>query len=146
MEALTRPYEGIVIVHPDTPEEGQKEIFQRNKAVIEEFGGELHNLDTWGKRLLANPIKKNRQGIYFHATFKTNPEAIAEIERRMKIDERILRFFHQRLNDNTSLDEHLKAFKDSIEASIAREREKEAKFQKKLAARQARAAAKDHGE
>ncbi len=135
VETLIRPYESVVIVHPDASEEDQKALFQRNKSIIESFQGEIVNLDTWGKRKLANPIQKNVRATYFHTLFKATPEAIAELERTMGINDKVLRFMHTRLEDETDLNKFLENFRKSIQEVAEREREREAKFQAKRAAR-----------
>lgn len=130
-----RPYEGVVLVHPDASEDEQKTLFKRNKSIIEEqFGGSLKNLDTWGKRNLANPIEKLKKANYFHMTFEANPQAIAELERTMRINDKVLRFMHTRLEDGTDLNAHIENFKKALADSAAREREREAKFQARKAA------------
>lgn len=130
-----RPYEGIILIHPDVPEEEQKALFRRNKAIIEEqFGGSVKHLDTWGKRNLANPIEKNKKAIYFHTTFEANPKTIAELERTMRINDHVLRFMHTRLEDGTNLESYVENFKKALAESAAREREREAKFQARKAA------------
>lgn len=130
-----RPYEGVILLHPDTPEEEQKTLFRKNKAIIEgQFGGSVKNLDIWGKRNLANPINKLKKAIYFHTTFEANPQAIAELERTMRINDNVVRFVHTRLQDGTDLNAHLERFKQSLAETAAREREREAKFQARRAA------------
>lgn len=75
-----RPYEAVILLHADTNEEEQKTLFRKNKAIIEEqFGGSVKNLDTWGKRNLANPIEKMKKALYFHTTFEANPQAVTEL-------------------------------------------------------------------
>lgn len=130
-----RPYEGVILVHPDASEEDQKTLFKKNKAIIEEqFGGTLNTLDTWGKRTLSNPIVKLKKAVYFHTTFAANPQAIAELERTMRINDKVLRFMHTRLEDGMDLATHMENFKKSLAESAAREREREAKFQARKAA------------
>lgn len=130
-----RPYEGVILVHPDASEDEQKTLFKKNKAIIEEqFGGSLKTLDSWGKRTLSNPIEKLRKAVYFHATFEANPQAIAELERTMRINDRVVRFMHTRLEDGMDLGTHMENFKKSLSESAAREREREAKFQARKAA------------
>jgi small subunit ribosomal protein S6 len=130
-----RPYEAVILVHPDASEEEQKTLFKRNKSIIEEqFGGSVKSLDTWGKRNLANPIEKFKKANYFHACFEANPQAIAELERTMRINDRVLRFMHTRLEDGTDLTAHIENFKKALADSAAREREREAKFQARKAA------------
>jgi small subunit ribosomal protein S6 len=130
-----RPYEGVVLVHPDASEDDQKTLFKKNKAIIEDqFGGSLKTVDTWGKRTLSNPIEKIRKAVYFHVTFAANPAAIAELERTMRINDKVLRFMHTRLDDDMDLATHMENFKKSLAESAAREREREAKFQARKAA------------
>lgn len=140
-----RPYEGVIIMHPDASEEDQKALFRRNKSIIEEFAGEVKHLDTWGKRTLANPIEGMKKAIYFHTTFQAKPEAIAELERTMRINDHVIRFMHTRLEEGTDLTAHLENFKKALADSAAREREREAKFQARRAAQGARGPRRDDG-
>lgn len=87
-----RNYENLVIVKPTfTAEEIQASI-----AAIEETitsnGGEIAATSPMGMRKLAYPINKNERG-YFHVIYYTAaPAAIAEIERRFRINEDLIRF------------------------------------------------------
>ena len=96
-------YEAVVILHPDTSMEEQKQLFQKNKGIVESTKGSFFSLETWGKRNLANTIKGLRKGIYFHVVFESGPEAIAELERTMRINDRVLRFMHVRLDERIPL-------------------------------------------
>jgi small subunit ribosomal protein S6 len=139
-----RPYEGVILVHPDTNEEDQKTLFRRNKQIIEEqFGGKVNHLDTWGKRNLSNMIGKQKKAIYFHTTFTANPQAIAELERTMRISDNVIRFMHTRLDERMDLTKFVEDFKKALADSAAREREREAKFQARRAAQGARGPRRD---
>lgn len=130
-----RPYEAVILLHPDTTEDDQKTLFKKNKAIIEEqFGGSVKHLDTWGKRNLGNPIAKLKKAIYFHTSFEANPQAIMELERTMRINDNVLRFLHTKLEDGTDLTKFVESFKNALAESAAREREREAKFQARKAA------------
>lgn len=130
-----RPYECVIIVKPEATEEKQKNLFKKNKQIIESFKGELTHVETWGRRRLANPIKKEKAGLYFHTLFTANPQSIAELERTMRINEDVLRFVHVRLDDRTDLNKHLEAFKENIAQAQQRDRER---FAEKQAARNKR--------
>lgn len=131
-----RPYEVVVLMHPDATEDEQKALFKKNKAIIEEqFGGEVKHLDTWGKRNLSNPIAKSKRAIFFHSTFTANPQAVSELERTMRINDKVLRFMHTSLDDRTDLARYVENFKKALADSAAREREREAKFQARRAQR-----------
>ena len=126
-----RPYEAVVLVHPDANEEEQKSLFRKNREIIRSFGGELNHLDTWGKRYLANPARRQNRAIFFHATFTAGPNAISELERTMKINDSVLRFMHTRLPDGTNLSKHVEGFKAALAESGNREKERQEKAQKR---------------
>lgn len=130
---VTRKYEGVVILHPDTSEVDQKNLFKRNADIIKSFKGEVNHLDTWGKRRLANPINKLPRGIYFHTTFTAKGDCIKELERTMGINDRVLRFTHVRLDDRISLTKFVEEFKSALAETIKREQEREAKMQARRA-------------
>ncbi|MBL7544577.1 MAG: 30S ribosomal protein S6 [Bdellovibrionaceae bacterium] len=130
-------YEGVIMLHPDTTAEDQKEFFKRNKDILKSFSGEYHSVETWGKRTLAYPIAKMKKALYFHALFKSEPGSIAELERTMRINEKVVRFMHTRLDDRKPLAKHLEDFKNQLKVSAEREREREAKIQARKAARAA---------
>lgn len=129
-----RPYEAVIIMHPDAGLEEQKELFRKNRETIKGFGGDVVSLDTWGKRSLANEIGKLRKGIYFHTTFEGAPATIMELERTMRINDKVLRFMHTRLDERVPLSKHIEGFRKSIKESAEREKEREAKAQMRRAA------------
>ncbi len=129
-----RNYEVVVLMHPDASAEEQKELFKKNKGIIEQFGGSIYSLDTWGKRTLANQIGKTRKAVYFHSTFEARPAAIMELERTMRINDKVLRYMHTRLDDKETLAKYMETFKKAIVESANKEKEREAKIQAKRAA------------
>ena len=136
---LKRPYEVVILMHPDANLEEQKALFTKNKATIASFKGSVHSVETWGKRNLATAIGKIRKAVFFHSTFEANPQAVMEIERTMRINDKVLRFMHTRLDDRTTPAKHLEAFKKGLAESAAKEKEREAKAQlRRQAAQQAR--------
>lgn len=142
-EVIKKPYEVVILMHPDATLQDQKDLFTKNKSIIQNFKGSIHSLETWGKRNLGNPIAKSKKAIYFHATFEAQTAAIAELERTMRINDKVLRFMHTALDPRESLSKFMENFKKGLQESAAREREKEAKIQ---ARRAAAAAARSHGD
>ena len=132
---VIRPYEAIIMMDSNTSEEQQKELFKRNKGIIESFSGEINHIDLWGKRKLANPIEKKTRAVYFHSTFTATPTAIAELERTMKLNEGVLRVVHTRLSEKVTLAKYLENFKAQLAETLVKEKEKEAKFKARKAAR-----------
>jgi small subunit ribosomal protein S6 len=129
-----RPYEAVIIMHPDTSADDLKTALKKNKTVIQDFGGNVFSLDTWGKRHLANPIGKLKKAHYFHAIFEAKPQTIHELERVMGINDKVLRFMHTRLDERLSVAKHAENFKKGLQETLAREKEREAKIQMKKAA------------
>lgn len=126
-ELPNRNYEGVIILHPDVTEEQQKAFFKKSTETIQSFKGRMNHIDTWGKRRLANPIEKMKLGTYFHVTFESQPECVNELERTMRIDERVIRFAHMKLDERQSLADHVEKFKNALIESNKREQEREAK-------------------
>ena len=134
---LKRPYEVVILVQQDATLDEQKEILRKNKATIESFKGGVHTLETWGKRTLATPIGRLKKAIYFHSTFEADTQAVAELERTMRINDKVLRFMHTRIDERTTLPKFVEAFKKGLAESANREKEREAKAQARRAAAQA---------
>lgn len=139
---LRRKYEQVVILHPDSSEDEQKNFFRKQKEILASFSGIINHLDTWGKRRLGNPIQRLTRGHYFHMTFEAIGDAISELERTMRINDRVLRFQHTRLDDRVSLAKFVEKFKDALVETANREREREIKNQQRKAMR-AEAARRD---
>ena len=132
---ILRKYEAVIIMHPDASEEDQKALFRKNREIIQSFSGSTHHLDTWGKRKLGNPIERLTRGNYFHMTFEAAGDCVAELERTMRINDKVLRFQHTRLDDRVSLAKFVDKFKEALVETANREREREIKNQQRKAMR-----------
>lgn len=87
-----RNYESLYIIHPDVVGDELTAKMEKFQAVLTDQAAEIHKLDNWGTRKLAYPIKKVERGNYVQTLFCAEPEVIAEFERRLRLDEQILRF------------------------------------------------------
>lgn len=87
-----REYELIFIVHPDLDENAFKEIVERVSGWITEGGGQVQKTELWGKRQLAYPIKKHKEGQYVYLQINMEPAFSAQLERNLRLTEPILRF------------------------------------------------------
>lgn len=132
-KTVTRPYEVVIMMDPDTAEADQKALFKKNKSIIESFSGSVNHIDTWGKRKLANPIGNKHRALYFHSTFVASPDAIRELERTMGLNDKILRAVHTRLSEKVPLAKHVENFKLQLADTMQKEKEKEAKFKARKA-------------
>ena len=85
-------YESLYIIHPEIVGEELTALVEKFQAVLTDQSAEIFKLDNWGVRKLAYPIKKVERGSYIQVLFTAGPEVIAEYERRLRLDENILRF------------------------------------------------------
>ena len=85
-------YESLYIIHPEVVGDELTAMVDKFQQVLTDQGAEIFKLDNWGVRKLAYPIKKVERGCYVQVLFTAGPEVIAEYERRMRLDEKILRF------------------------------------------------------
>jgi len=94
-----RKYETIFILQPDLSEDEINVITGRAKEIISSYKGELFRMDDWGVRKLAYSIKKFARGRYYYARFDGGAELIAELERRLRLDEKVLRYQSVNITD-----------------------------------------------
>lgn len=94
-----RKYESFFIVDPDLPEDAYQGVAQKFRGVVESGGGTVLSYAPWGKKKLAYSVKKKFYGYYVLMEFASGPDLIAELERTMRIDERVLKFITVKLDD-----------------------------------------------
>lgn len=87
-----RTYESIFIVHPEVVGDDQTAIIDKYKTILTDQGAEVLKLDNWGVRTLAYPVKKQTKGCYVLVIFDAESTVIAEFERRMRIDDKVIKF------------------------------------------------------
>ena len=83
-------YEAMVVISTKQEEEAVKGLVERFKGLIEE-NGTLVSVDEWGKKRLAYMINKETEGYYVLYTFESNAAFPAELSRRLRITEGLLR-------------------------------------------------------
>ena len=86
-----REYEVMFIVDPEIEEEEISQEIEKVKSLITEHGGEVESVDEWGKRQLAYPIRKKREGHYVVINFKGNSTLPQRLRDEIKLDSKILR-------------------------------------------------------
>ncbi|MBL3699450.1 30S ribosomal protein S6 [Leucobacter luti] len=85
------PYELMVILDPGIDERTVAPSMEKFLGVIRTAGGEIENVDIWGKRRLAYEINKQSEGIYVVVNFTASHEATAELDRQLGLSEAVLR-------------------------------------------------------
>jgi len=92
-------YELLFIVQPNLDEEGLNALVARIQQVITDNQGQIIKVEQMGRRKLAYPLKKQREGIYVLIQAGLERVAMAELERALKLSEDVLRYMLLRLDE-----------------------------------------------
>ena len=87
-----RMYETIYIVQPDLGDEEIKALSTKVQDIVANMNGDFKRLEDWGTRKLAYAINKNPRGRYFYLRFDGDSALIAELERRLRLDDKVIRY------------------------------------------------------
>ena len=96
MQAVRR-YELMLVLRPDAPDERAAAVIDRTTRYVVASGGQIVKVAPWGRRRLAYPIDRYREGSYHIVVFESPAEAIAELERSLQITEDVLRYLVTRV-------------------------------------------------
>jgi small subunit ribosomal protein S6 len=92
-------YEHTFIARQDVSPQQVDALVAEVSSLVREMGGDVKKTEYWGLKNLAFRIKKNRKGHYAHLALDAPPAAVHEMERRLKINEDILRFLTIRVDE-----------------------------------------------
>ncbi|OHB33256.1 MAG: 30S ribosomal protein S6 [Desulfuromonadaceae bacterium GWC2_58_13] len=87
-----RTYETIYIVHPEVVGDGYNAVVDKFKGILTDQQASILKVDEWGTRKLAYQVKKQGRGTYVLMAYEAGPTVVAELERRMRIDENVIKF------------------------------------------------------
>ena len=90
-------YENVFIARQDMSPAQVENLADEYVSVMESLGGKVEKREHWGLKTLAYRIKKNRKGHYVLFNFDTTGDAVAELERRMRLSEDVLRYLTVRI-------------------------------------------------
>lgn len=120
---MARDYELGIIVNPDVGDDQARAIVERVTQTIASGDGQVVRVNAWGRRRLAYPIERHRDGLYFFFDLILNPETTSELERSIRVNEDVLR--------------HLLKVRDPRVVAQQRQRDAEAEAQAAIQAAQA---------
>ena len=85
-------YELTLVLNGKLEEDAKNAALEKAQEFIARFNGTVTNVDDWGKKRLAYDIQKVKEGFYYFIRFDAEPTAPAEIEKRMRIADNVIRY------------------------------------------------------
>ncbi|MBV9743745.1 MAG: 30S ribosomal protein S6, partial [Acidobacteriia bacterium] len=93
-----RIYEELFIIKPDAPDEEADQFVEQLRNQLTTAGGTVDKVDKWGKRRLAYRVDKYHEGTYVLLQFSAGPEAVKELERRLRVSDMVIKFLTVRID------------------------------------------------
>jgi small subunit ribosomal protein S6 len=94
-----RKYEVGLVISPELEEEALTALIEKVEQWITESGGEVLNVDHWGRRKLAYSIHKFTDGYYVFVTAEMEPHSVKTLEQNLNLSEAVLRYLTTRVEE-----------------------------------------------
>jgi small subunit ribosomal protein S6 len=108
-----RLYDLIFIARPATPEDEIKKVEHAVEHACADKGGKIEKTEHWGTRKLAYRVAKHREGIYVYYQIRTtHGELIHELERRLKVQDSVIKYMTIRLDEDIKRQKKLASIRD----------------------------------
>ena len=104
-----RTYEVAFIAAPNTAEDDLSKLNSQIEQIITDRGGKITKVDNWGRRKLAYRIGKFDEGVYTFVYFEGAGKEIAEVERRLRVTDFVIRYLTVRTDEALKRAEKLKS-------------------------------------
>jgi small subunit ribosomal protein S6 len=108
-----RLYDVVVVLAPDESPEQTTAATEGFKKILTDGGANLVTEEPWGRRRLAYPIGKRKEGIYHYWQAEAGAETVAELDRRMKLSDSVLRHLIVRIDEEVRRSVKLKARREA---------------------------------
>ena len=110
---MQRTYELMFIVRPDMPEEEQDKLISSLETQVNNAGGTVKNVEKMGKRRLAYVVRKFQDGLYMLMILEGEGGMVKEIERRLRVNEPVIKFLTVRVDEEQKRLAKVKAIRDT---------------------------------
>lgn len=119
-----RRYETLIMLAPNLEAEVMETFKSKVDSIMSSFSGQLVSFEDWGRRRLSYPVMKEMFGHYLLYDFQGSPELSSELERNLKIDEKVFKFMTLVKDKKFTDDDLAKAKQDLLDEAARREAEK----------------------
>ena len=99
---MRRDYELGFILNPEVSEDEIRSLLDRIEQIVANYGGQIFKVNQWGRRRLAYPIERHRDGYYIFIDMTLTPETVTEIERTLRVSETVFRYMMKRRDPKTA--------------------------------------------
>lgn len=89
--STSRQYELVYIVTPEATEQEIADLHTQIEQIVQRYGGTFDKTENWGRRKLAYEIGHHREGTYVVETISGSGELMKEIDRRLRVIDRVIR-------------------------------------------------------
>lgn len=108
-----RTYELMFILRPDMPEEDQDKLVSNLENQVQTAGGTVKSVERMGRRRLAYFVRNFQDGIYVLLTLEGEGGMVKEIERRLRVNEPVIKFLTVRVDEEQKRLAKVKAIRDT---------------------------------
>jgi len=98
-----KEYETIYILRADVDSEAAERIQARVSDALEREHGKLVKVESWGRRKLAYPVRKQRKGVYVYLKYVGGGGLVAEVERNLKLQDAVVKYMTVQTSDEVDL-------------------------------------------
>lgn len=113
-----RIYESAVLLNAALEDEQIQALISRIKELITTNGGEISEVEDWGRKRLAYMVNKNKIGYYAIFRFNAMPDLVSKLERFYKLDESVLRYLTIKLSKGALEQMEINKSKSSAEVVV----------------------------
>ncbi len=113
-----RTYELMFISSPNTTDEDINKLTTQIEHAVTDRGGTITKIEPWGRRKLAYKIEKFEEGIYTLVHIEGTGQEIAEVERRLRVTDSVIRYMSVRTDEDLKRADKMKAKRKNVVPTV----------------------------
>jgi small subunit ribosomal protein S6 len=116
---MNRKYELVYVISPDVSDDQVTELHGQIDAIVQRMGGQIEKTDNWGRRRLAYEIGRHKEGVYVLEVINATGDLIKELDRRLKVNDEVIRHVVVRVDEENRVVERAKAKRQVVQEKRA---------------------------
>jgi small subunit ribosomal protein S6 len=94
-----KKYETLLLLDPEVGSEGRQTLLDKLSGIVQRDGGQMAEVDDWGQKQLAYPVRKVTRGRYVRLEYGLPEEKVSELERNIRMADEVFKFLTVKLED-----------------------------------------------